>query len=374
MNSENRSNRGLGILLAVAVVIAVLAALVFFTPLGMIVFIPIQMAKIHRVEKRMQTPEIYREVGTNLALYCQSAEDLNLTNTLGPSRLPQPLPQLGSPRGMFNTNFAHVEFGGGFYHYGYSIELDESASARATNVWELRFVSENRASEKLLLRFAIPASARYSMPAFLKNSLAEYDVRIAKSPGEIALYKAKINLLSQYDRAQLRPACIATIKALPDHWWPRLTLALLDTGGGNFAAASSNLVTYVEAKPSYSRYIYLAYFYQLTDKPDDAAKAVEKAVTFPITDLADDETNSECRGYSAGVYLYEHRKYSSVIKLCDSLLPISINGNYAKSALDNLKASAQASLSGTASTFVRSEEVLGFDAYENFDIRSILSR
>jgi hypothetical protein len=132
-------------------------------------------------------------------------------------------------------------------------------------------------------------------------------------------------------------------------------------------------VNFVEAKPSYSRYIYLAYFYQLQEKPDEAAKAVEKAVTFPIIDLADDDQNTECRGYSIGVYLYEHGKYSSVIKLCDALLPVRINGNYAKIALEDLKASAQISISGGNPNFARSDSVLGFNVYENFDIRSILS-
>jgi hypothetical protein len=331
------------------------------------------MAKIHRVERQMQTPQIYEQAATNMALYCQSVALLNITNTLGSSRLPQPLPQLGRPWGMFDTNYAHVEFGGGSYHYGYRIQLDESASNERTNIWELQFVSENHAKDKLLLRFAMSANARYSKPAFLKNSLTEYDNRIAKSPKDIALHKAKINLLSEYDRTQLRPACLDTIRALPDHWWPRLTLALLDSGRGNFEAASSNLVSYTQAKPSYSRYIYLAYFYQLTDRPDAAAKAAEKAVTFPITDLSDDDKNTECRGYSLGVYLYDRGKYSSVITVCDALLPITINGNFAKNALQNLKAAALASSSGTAPVFTRSDEVLGFDAYENFDIRSILS-
>jgi hypothetical protein len=344
MESENRRSHGLGILVAVVLTVGLLLGLIFFTPLGMFVFIPIQMTKIHRVEKRMQTPPIYTEVATNLALYCQSIDVLNITNSLGSSRLPQPLPQLGSPWGMVESNYAHVEFGGGFYHYGYGLQRDESASDSLTNVWELRFVSESQTADKLLLRFGLPTSARYSTAAFLKISLAEYEARIAKNPRDISLYKAKLNFLTQYDRSHLRSACVDTIKALPDHWWPRLTLALLDSGAGTYGSASSNLVNFVEEKPSYSRYIYLAYFYQLREKPDEAAKAVETAVTFPITDLADDDQNTECRGYSIGVYLYEHSQYSSVINLCDALLPLKINGNYAKSALQDLKASAQSFL------------------------------
>jgi hypothetical protein len=225
MNSGNRPSQGFGVLLAAVLTVGLLLALIFFTPLGIFVFVPIQMARIHRVEKQMQTPQIYTQVATNLALYCQSIDVLNITNSLGTSRLPQPLPQLGSPWGMVESNYAHVEFGGGFYHYGYGLQRDESASDSLTNVWELRFVSESHAADKLLLRFGLPASARYPTAAFLKNSLTEYDARIWKNPEDVSLYQAKFNFLIQYDRSQLRSVCVDGIKALPDHWWPRLTLA-----------------------------------------------------------------------------------------------------------------------------------------------------
>src|SRR5258708_2444763 len=114
-----------------------LAAAWFFTPLPMYVGISLSMSKIRSVEARMQRAEIYLTVATNLALYCQSSEDLHLTNIVGASRLPQPLPSLGSPWAKFETNFAHVEYGGGFYHYGYRIQLDETQSSSQTNTWEL---------------------------------------------------------------------------------------------------------------------------------------------------------------------------------------------------------------------------------------------
>ncbi len=83
---------------------------------------------------------------------------------------------------------------------------------------------------------------------------------------------------------------------MPIHWWPRLTLALMDSAKGNRSNAAATLVKFVESKPTYSRYTYLASFYQLTDQPEEAAIAMEKAVSYPIVDLDDEETNTECRG------------------------------------------------------------------------------
>lgn len=321
----------------------------------------------------MQKAEIYLPAATNLALYCQSSEDLHLTNIVGTSRLPQPLPSLGSPWASFETNFAHVEFGGGFYHYGYRILKDELASSSQTNVWEL-FLCREGQPETRLHRFALGSRDRVSLAQFTSNSIAEYDQRLLKSPRELALHKAKISLLLQYKPEDVRAACMDAIKAMPDHWWPRLTLALVDTGKGKSSVATRELSEFTQSKPSYSRYLYLAYFYQLTGKPLEAAQAIQKAVSFPVVDLEDDENNTECRGYSAGVYAFRSGEYDTVIKLCDALLPIKENGNYAKPALLDLKSAAETAIKGSRVDFTPSEAVLRFDPYERIDVQKLLSK
>lgn len=321
----------------------------------------------------MQRPEIYLPVATNLALYCQSSEDLHLTNIVGASRLPQPLPSLGSPWASFETNFADVEFGGGFYHYGYRVQLDEGQSTVMTNVWELYLCREGQ-PEKLLHRFVLASGGRVSLTQFTSSSIAEYNQRLAKSPQDLDLHKAKISLLLQYKPEDVRAACLDAVKAMPDHWWPRLTLSLIDTGKGNYVGAASELTKFTESKPSYSRYIYLAYFYQLNEKPGDAAQAIRKALSFPIVDLDDDHNNTECRGYSAGVYAFRNGEYDTVIKLCNALLPIKENGDYAKAALLKLKSAAESATKGSHPDFTPSEAVIGFDPYEGIDLQKLLSK
>lgn len=369
--SEERG--GLSRWLIGAVIIAIAIVLLwFFTPFGMFIAISIQMTKIHRQEQKMQRPEFYVPLATNLALYCQSVDELQLTNTIGASRLPQPLPRLGSPWGMFYTNYAHIEFGGGSYHYGYRIKLDEEASNSRRNVWELYFHRDNP-PDKLLHRVAITPTARVPLGMFVSNSIAEYDRRLAKEPTDLHLHRAKIAFLLEHSRPQVRPACIEAVQALPNHWWPRMTLALVDSGKGKFAEASNDFRSFTEAHPGFSRYLYLAYFYQLTGKPHESAQAIEKAITFPIKDLDDDENNSECRGYTMGVYAFRNREFAAVVKLCDALLPVKENGGYAKSALRTLKSAAEAALAGNNPEFSPSEDVIGFNPYEKIDAQALLT-
>ncbi len=369
----NESRGGSGMYLWLLGVAALLAAAWFLTPLPMFVGLALNMNHIRRVEARMQQAQIYLPVATNLALYCQSSETLQLTNMVGALRLPQPLPLLGSPWASFKTNYAMVEFGGGFYHYGYEVQLDEQASNPQSNIWQLYLCREGQ-DQKLLHRFALTPTARVAVSAFTSNSIAECNRQIAKSPGDFDLHKAKIAILLQYSPNEVRAACVDAVDKLPEHWWPRLTLALADSGRGNSERASRELVRFVEAKPSYSRYIYLAYFYQMTGKPRQAAQAIEKAISCPIVDLEDDQNNTECRGYSVGVYAYRSHEYSTVVKLCNALLPIKENGDYAKSALRDLKSAAESAMAGSDAPFSPSDAVLGFNPYEKIDINVLLSK
>jgi hypothetical protein len=143
-----------------------------------------------------------------------------------------------------------------------------------------------------------------------------------------------------------------------------LTLALLDASHGNYPEGTRKLEAWVESKPSYSRYLYLAYFYQAMEKPKEAAAAMEKATGYPIIDLEDDQSNTECRGYSAAMYAFKNQKYGTVVKLCDVLLPVKENGNYAKSALQSLRDAALAAQSGGATAFVPDPNVLLFNPYD----------
>jgi hypothetical protein len=352
------------------VAIWVLAAFVF--PVTMFAGIFWSMHGIKQIEKRMKSPAVYELVATNLALYCQSISSLNLTDSVNGARLPQPIPQLvEDASGWFRPDSAMIICGGGFYHYGYSLQLDPNSSGSNTNYWELYFRSEN-SPDLLLTRFPFPASAQLPLSVFESNVLSEYSRRIASDPANLNYHKGRIRFLLEYKPNFVPQACQDSIKDLPDNWWPRLTLALWDSGHGRFTDASKALVEFAEKKPSYSHYIYLAWFYQTMNHPDDAATAIENAVKYPVLDLSDDEANTECRGYTVGVSAFQSGKYDAVIKLCDVLLPVRANGDYAKGGLNALRAAAAAARSGKVKALQPDSDILFFNPYENMNLDVLL--
>lgn len=98
--------------------IALLAVLIF-NPVGC-AFLGafVGMGQIRVTEGKLRKPQIYEPVAQTLATYCQSDPNL-FPKYLSYAWLPPGLARLGDPYCSLATNYAHIEMGGGFCHYGY---------------------------------------------------------------------------------------------------------------------------------------------------------------------------------------------------------------------------------------------------------------
>ena len=332
-----------------------------------------EVQEVEKQEAEMQRPEVSSQVGHSLAIYCQSGAAVFPTGFVGNAWLPKPVRDLDPSDVEITESKADIMMGGGFHHYGYSLERLPN-SVQGSNLWALTFYSEGSDS-KQLLTFTTADSERISGSNFVANALAEYD-RLLKTKREekyavIWLEQNRIAFLLQFGRTKVREACMQSIHDFPNRWWPRLTFAFMGSTRSGDEQAAHEFVAWVDSNPSYSRYIYLAYYYEVMGKPESATKAMEKAISYPIVDMDDDMSNTKCRGYFAGVYAFRNGKYSTVIKLCDALLPMRENGDYAKSALSKLRQAAIAAQSGTAPAFQPDEDILEFNPYDHVSLDAL---
>lgn len=114
----------------------VILAVLVFNPFSLIFLsVFVGMGHIKIIEAKLQKPAVYEPVAERLAIYCQSDQSL-FPKILSYAWLPGEVSRLGHPWCEIATNFASVEMGGGFYHFGYTLELDETASTPAKNVWQ----------------------------------------------------------------------------------------------------------------------------------------------------------------------------------------------------------------------------------------------
>jgi hypothetical protein len=134
-----------------------LVAVLIFNPVGC-AFLGafIGIGQIRMIEAKLRKPQIYEPVARTLATYCQSDQSL-FPPYPSYAWLPQGVARLGHPYCSIATNYAHVEMGGGFYHYGYRLRRDEAASTTLTNVWQLSLYGEGSQDTHLMTLFMASA-------------------------------------------------------------------------------------------------------------------------------------------------------------------------------------------------------------------------
>jgi hypothetical protein len=340
--------------------------------------ISLTVRQINKEQAQMQTPPVYEAVGNDLAILCQSGPTFHPTGFVGTAWLPPSIRVFKPNLVSITESNAVIGKGGGFVEfYGYTLERDPSRSAPGSNYWRLVF-NGDRSTGSNLHTFETATTEVLEATDFIERALAEYNREAASHKRDdiyaLRVQQARINFMLQCDRKRVRDACVWAVGDMPSHSWPRLTLALFDASHGRYREAEKTLIEWVDAKPSYSRFMFLAYFYRIMEKPGEAAEAVERAITHPIVDLPDDMTNTECRGYWAGVYAFESGKYSTVAKLCEALLPVRANGDYAKAALEDLKTKALEAGGGGLVQFSPSEAMGEYNPYDVVDLASLLSR
>jgi len=237
--------------------------------------------RINIMESTLCKPSVYTPVGETLALYCQSYPLLQpffepaseyerlLNHAWLPEELNNAVPRKG--RGSFSHDFAGIEMGGGFHHFGYQLQLDTDASSSATNVWQLYMYSE-MPPKRHLKTFHLDAGQQITPDELLSNLVSRYDACIqgkaySRYDKEDA-WKGKIGILVRFNRiAEARVVCKEMREAMPDESWPTLTVALIMAEEESFERAEQMMLQWVEKHYAYR---WLAHFYQLSGKPDKA--------------------------------------------------------------------------------------------------------
>jgi len=176
----------------IAAVVAGILALLLLNPftLGLIY----ARSHIHKMEAQVQNPDVYLSVGEVLAMYCQSYPLLHKWFDRGEEGYGVFLWQTGLPTEAYskavvpswiiiNQDGANVEFGAGFHHFGYELELDWLASTAFTNVWKLYWYSEDRYEKRmsnrpLLATFTLDKERHYTPEEVAALVLASCDALI----------------------------------------------------------------------------------------------------------------------------------------------------------------------------------------------------
>lgn len=256
----------------------------------------------------MRSPEYFQEAAKQLALYCQSINIKISDQDTGYILYPKIIHKIYTSRagGHISPQDAWVTIAGGHYHLSYSLELNKSDEEY--NVWDL-YIYTDYDDERL---YTVKLNKREKIPVedIIKNAIEEYDNRIEEQPESYYFHRAKIHYLLLFNQSELASqACKESIDQLPNYWWPRLTLAFIESGMGKQDEAYKKFSNWVENNPSFTRYFYLAYFCHLERLIPEFALAVEQALKCPLTNNRYDSFNVYYIGWNMAVMACENKRY-----------------------------------------------------------------
>jgi len=355
------------------VVLAVIAA----PFIGIIMWVTVAKHQINKVEAVLQKPEVYQTVAAQMALYCQS--DTNFfPEYIGAAWLPAEVRKIGYPHGRIDPEDAYLEFGGGFHHFGYRLERNKEQSSSDTNIWKLIFLSED-SDDKPLITIQVPATNHLEEAVLLGKVIEGYDSLIATAgsgeDSQEGVHQNKIQTLLRFNRIpEAREVCRDLLKRVPNDWWAVLVNALITAQEKSRPAGDAVINEWVQKQPNFFSYLDLAYYYELQSEFARASDAIIKATEYDANTDWGHGGNSEYRGYTAAMCAFHAAQYPTVIKLCNKMLQVKVNGDYAKQGFRVLKAAAEQRLRNEQADPVWASDILPFDPFENVDIEKLLQR
>jgi tetratricopeptide (TPR) repeat protein len=333
--------------------VVILAVLVFnpFSLIFLSVFVGMGHIKI--VEAKLQKPAVYEPVAERLATYCQSDQSL-FPKILSYAWLPVEISRLGHPWCEIATNFASVEMGGGFYHFGYTLELDETASTPAKNVWHLvgndeagsvpatnvwnLFLAREGSSNKLLMTLRLAATQHVTGEDLEKLVGASFDQSIKEGDGG---YQSKVMLQLRFGQTtQAVATCMDWMKAKPDSWRARFTYAHVRCRMGETEPAAAQFSDWVDTHKAFGNYIYLALFNYREGRTNQAVNAVRMALSQPLVELPDEGASIFYLAQNGAMIAYTAGDFDLCLSICDKMLADSDRQNWWKRNALRIKAAA----------------------------------
>ena len=312
-------------------------AVLVFNPISLILFsVFFGMGHIKIVEAKLQKPAVYEPVAERLAAYCQSDQTL-FPQILSYAWLPAEISRLGHPWCGLATNFAFVEMGGGFYHFGYRLKLDEAASTPATNVWNL-FLAREGAEDRQLMTLRLAATQHVTAEDLAKLVGTNFDQSIKAGDGG---YQSKVMLQLRFGQTtQAVATCMDWMRAKPDSWRAHFTFAHVRCRKGETEPAAAEFSDWVDTHQAFGNCIYLALFNYREGRTNQAVNAVRMALSQPLVELPDEGANIFYLAQNGALIAYLAGDYDLCLSICDKMLAGSGRQNGWKRTALRIKAAA----------------------------------
>ncbi|MBN2384555.1 hypothetical protein JXQ70_16905 [bacterium] len=254
-----------------------------------------------------------------LALYCQSDPAL-LPEILSNAWLPNEIADLGHARAQVSSDYAIIEMGGGFHHFGYKLGRDDEKSSPDSNIWVLFTYSED-GRDCRLTEVALTPSDRLERNQIIELVSTGYDRRIEAHPHDDLAYKGEMQMFLRYGHlAEVKLTCEQWALARPDYWLPHSTLAHVRSRLNESNVAEVEFRAWVNAHASFPNFIYLFLFNMREGHVKAALDALRQSLQQPFVETFNSDGNKFYLGYNGATYAFMEGEYDLALALCDKML------------------------------------------------------
>ena len=160
--------------IAIGIVVFVLGAV-------LLRFIPCIISQIIIIyeEAAVTDPAVCEAAAKPLARLCQSDPFFfHDEPVFAPAWLPPAICKLRPSWAKIKPEGATVEFGGGFYHYGYALSRDTAADTPTQNGWKLELYHED-STDRLLKAFVLEKSDHLEIREFIDQAIGRISTKVA---------------------------------------------------------------------------------------------------------------------------------------------------------------------------------------------------
>jgi len=266
------------------------------------------------LQSKLASSAIYNNAAVELAQYCQAVTTKVDDTGLGNAWYPNTIRNLHPFYGYISPKDARIVFAGGFFHLGYGLELDEKASTKKQSVWNLSLLIES--GKKHLCTVRLDKTNPFTLDKLIETAVAGYD----SNPQQA---HSKIEFLLLFNRPEMAyQACKELAEKHPADWWPRLTLAFMESAKTTTEQAGTDFAKWIEKYPCFTHYFYLSFFHQKEADQQRACNAIEKSLEYPLR-------NNVYSHESHNVYYYasnsitvalKNNKSDFALRICDAAL------------------------------------------------------
>ncbi|MDX2197473.1 MAG: hypothetical protein SF069_00705 [Phycisphaerae bacterium] len=343
------------------------------------------LADVHRMVRELSETPSAQAAGRDLAVLCQTSlvhpEWFADEPSSAPCWAPPSVLRLQPRWVTIREDGVQVEYGGGFYHFGYLLRAAPSPkNDNGQTDWILHIYREDAASRELA-RVTLTERDVLTEAEFIDRTMTALEWRIARGDhwrdSSIPEYCASVQrcrfAIRHNQISRLQRSIRETARENPDAWRDVLLAYLIDARDDP-SGAEERLRRWAASRGGYGGWLMAAYAFEKAGRLSLAEESVREACKFRVSDPPWMSANARAAGFRMCRSLYNAGSFEVCAMLCEAILAYQANGGYMAEPYQELRdlcRVAQSQPAITSRPLLHIRVPVELDPFEGIDVDAV---